>query len=86
MLAKAIVSHFCPIVWVLRKSVEDVSLPQFLLSSFYSFDSIFLGIIWIDRLHDCVEGFCSIFHKEIRKRNFLTFHGNSCYRGKMLHQ
>ena len=43
-------------VWVLSKGVEDVSLQQFLLSSFYSFDSIFLDIVWVDKLHNCVEG------------------------------
>ena len=61
-------------VWVLSKRVEDVSLQQFSLGNFYSFDSIFLGIVWIDKLHNCVEG----INKETHKRNFLTFHGNGC--------
>ena len=55
---KKILSHFYPMVWILSKRVEDVSLQQFLLSSFYSFDSIFLGMVWIDKLHNCVEGNC----------------------------
>ena len=38
--------------------VEDTSLQQFLLSSFYLFHSIFSGIIWINKLHNCVEGIC----------------------------
>ena len=45
-------------VWILSKREEDVSLQQFLLSSFYSFESIFLGIAWIDKLHNCVKGIC----------------------------
>ena len=55
---KKILSHFYPMVWILSKRVEDVSLQQFLLSSFYSFDSIFLGMVWIDKLHNCAEGSC----------------------------
>ena len=35
--------------------VEDASLKQFLMSSLYSFDSIFSGIVWIDKLNDCVK-------------------------------
>ena len=50
--------HFYPMVWVLSKRVEDVSLQHFLLSSFYSFDSNFLGIVWIYKLHNCDEGIC----------------------------
>ena len=53
-----ILPHFYPMVWLLRKRVEDVSLQQFLLSSFYSFNSIFLSIVWIDNLQNCVEGIC----------------------------
>ena len=45
-------------VWVLSKRVEDVSLKQFLMNSFYFFDPIILGIVWIDKLHNCVEGIC----------------------------
>ena len=55
---KKILSHFYPMVWILSKRVEDVSLQQFLLSTFYSFDFIFLSIVWIDKLHICVEGIC----------------------------
>ena len=40
----------------LSKRVEDISLQQLLLSSFYSFDSIFLDVNWIDKLHKFVEG------------------------------
>ena len=52
----------------------------FLLSSFHLFDSVFLGIVWIG-LTSCVvalKEFVSIFNKETRKRNFLTFHDNGC--------
>ena len=45
-------------VWVLSKRVEDVSLKQFLMNSFYLFDPIFLGIVWMDKLHNSVEGIC----------------------------
>ena len=45
-------------VWILSKRVEDASLQQFLLSSFYLFGSIFLGIVLIDKLHNCIEGIC----------------------------
>ena len=40
----------------LSKRVEDISLQQLLLSSFYSFDSIFLDVNLIDKLHKFVEG------------------------------
>ena len=70
----------------LSKRVEDVSLQYFLLSSFHLFDSICLGILWIDKLHSCVEGICFNINKEIRKRNFPTFHGNGCKEEKMLYQ
>ena len=39
-------------------NAEDVSLQWFLLSSFHLFGSVFLGIVWIDKLHSCVEGIC----------------------------
>ena len=55
---KKILSHFYPMVWILSKRVEDASLQQFLLSSFYLFGSIFLGIVLIDKLHNCIEGIC----------------------------
>ena len=53
----------------------------FLLSSLYSFDSIFLfwlcysGIAWIDKLHNCVQG--NSLHGLPRNRHFLTFHAPS---------
>ena len=45
-----------PLSYIIK--AEDVSLQYFLLSSFHIFDSIFLGIVWIDKLHCCVEGIC----------------------------
>ena len=53
-----VLPHFYPMVWFLRKRVEDASLQQFLLSSFYSFNSIFLSIVWIDNHQNSVEGIC----------------------------
>ena len=35
---------------------KDVSSYEILFRSFYSFDSIFLDIVWIDKLHNCFEG------------------------------
>ena len=40
--------HFDPMVWVLSVGIEDTPLKQFLLSSLYSLDSIFSGIVWIE--------------------------------------
>ena len=44
--------HFDPMVWVLSNGVKDTSLLQFLLTRLFSFDSIFSGIVWIDKLHN----------------------------------
>ena len=49
---------FTPMVWVLSKRVEDVSLQQVLRSRFYSFDAIFLGIVLIEKPQNYVEGIC----------------------------
>ena len=46
---------FWHMVWVLRNGVEVTPLQQFLLSSFYVFDSFFWSIVWTDMLHKCVE-------------------------------
>ena len=51
-------SYFDPMVRVLSCGVEDTPLQHFLLSSIYLFDSIFSGIVWIDKLHNCVEDIC----------------------------
>ena len=76
---KKILSHFYPMVWILSKRVEDVSLQQFLLSSFYSFETIFRGIVWIDKLHNCVGGICfNISQGNTKKKLSGTFHGNGC--------
>ena len=45
-------TKFCHIFYLM------VWVQQFLLNSFHLFDSIFLGIVWIDKLHNCVEGIC----------------------------
>ena len=42
--------------WILRNGVKDTPLQQFFLSSLYSFDFTFSGIVWIDKLHNCVKG------------------------------
>ena len=47
--------NFDPMVWVFSSEVEDTPLQQFLLSSRYLFDFIFLGIVLIVKLHNCVE-------------------------------
>ena len=54
--------------WVLSNGVEDTPLQQFLLGSLYLFDSIFSGIVLIDRLHNCVKEIASMFNKETAKR------------------
>ena len=43
-----ILPQFDPIAWVLSNGVEDASLQQF------SIDSNFSGIVWIDKLYNCV--------------------------------
>ena len=37
---------------------EETPFQQFLLSCLYVFDSIFSSIVWIDKLHKCVERIC----------------------------
>ena len=80
MLAKIkLLPRFYPMVWILSKRVEDVSLQQFLLSSFYSFESIFRGIVWIDKLHNCVGGICfNISQGNTKKKLSGIFQGNGC--------
>ena len=61
MLVKIQKSNFCCIcpvakVWVLNKGVEDATLRQFLLNNLDLIDSMFSGIVRIDKLHNCVEG------------------------------
>ena len=70
-------------VCILSKRVEDVSLQQLLLSRFYSFEPIFLGIFWSDKLHNCVGGICfNISQGNTKKKLSGTFHGNGCQGGK----
>ena len=40
----------------LSSGVVETPLQQFLLSSLYLFHSILSSIVWIDKLHNCVEG------------------------------
>ena len=49
-------SHFDPMVWVLSRGAEKTPLQQFLLNCFFSFDSIFSSIAWIDKLRNWDEG------------------------------
>ena len=66
-------------VWILSKTLEDVSLQQFFLSSFYSFESSFLRIVWIDKLQNCVGRICfNISQGNTKKGLSGTFHGNGC--------
>ena len=57
-------------------------MQHFLLSSLYSFDSIFSDIVWIDKLHICVKGSCFNVYNETEKLYFLTFPGSGCKKGK----
>ena len=58
-------------VWVLSNEVEYTPFKQILLNSRYSFDCIFSGLVWIDRLHNRVEG---IYFNETgnRKKTLVT--------------
>ena len=53
-----ILPHFDPMIWVRSNGVEDIPLQQFLLSSLYFIDSTFSGIVFIDKLRNCVGGIC----------------------------
>ena len=57
-------------VSVLSSEVENTPLQQFLVNSLYFFESIYSGIVWIDKL----KIFASIFDKKAGKRQFPTFH------------
>ena len=76
---KTKLSNFYPMVWILSKKVGGVSLQQFLLSSFYSFESISLSIVWIDKLHNCAGGICfNISQGNTKKKLSDTVHGSGC--------
>ena len=60
----------------LGKMVEDVSLQLFFIE--YLFDSIFLGIVCIVKLHSCVEGICFNIKQGNTKKKLFDFHGNGC--------
>ena len=45
-------------LWVLGNGVVDTLLHYFLLSSRYSFETTFSGIVYIEKLYDCIEGIC----------------------------
>ena len=61
-------------VWVLSNGVEDTPLKHFFLSSLYSLESIFSGIVWIDKLHNCVEVICfNVEQGSMEKTLFLLF-------------
>ena len=47
-----VLPHFDHVTLVLANEVEDTPLQQFLLSSYYFFDSTFSGMVWIDKLHN----------------------------------
>ena len=79
---KKILLHFNPVVWVMSNGVEDTPLRQFLLSSLYSFDFIFSGIVWIDKLNNIVKGICFNV-KETGKKLFRVMVAK---KKKMLHQ
>ena len=66
-------THFDPMVWFLSNGVQDTPLQQFFLSSLYLFDSIFSGIVWIDKLHTCVKGTCFNIKQRTRKNTFSHF-------------
>ena len=65
--------------WILSKRVEIALLQQFLLSSFYLFESIFPGIVWINKLKNCVGGISfNISQGNTKNKLSGTFHGNGC--------
>ena len=73
-------------VWILSKRVEDVSLQQFLLSTFYSFDFIFLSIVWIDKLHMCWRNLFQYLTRKHKKETFWLFMVTVAKEEKLLHQ
>ena len=69
-------------------SLAIVQRIQLLFSILNLFDSIFPGIVLIDKLHNFEEGICfpdSGCHGK-RKKQFFTYHSNRCYEQRMLHQ
>ena len=61
----------------LSSGIEDMLLQQFLLSSLYSFDSIFFSYFGLISCILVMQKFVSMFNKETGKRQFLTFHVDS---------
>ena len=45
-------------VWFHGDGVEETLLQDLLLSSLYFLDSMLSSIVWIDKLHNCIEGIC----------------------------
>ena len=82
-----ILLHFDPMVRVLSCGVEDTPLQHFLLSRINSFDSIFSGIVWIGKLHNCALKYLfQCLRRKHEKDIFLLFMITVAKRGKMLHQ
>ena len=67
------ITYFCVCVLVLSNEVEDTRVEQSLLISLYSFDSIFSGAVWIDKLHSCVEGICFNVYQRNWKKTLSIF-------------
>ena len=76
-------------VWVLINGVGNTPIQKFLLSSLYSFDSIFLfwlcysRIVWIDKLHSCAERIKLIVYERNRKKTLSHFSWEQLQRGKL---
>ena len=70
-------SEFCCIltliVWVLRNGGRKYTISAISLSGLYSLDSIFSGMVWIDKLHNCVEGICFNVSQGNTKKTFSHF-------------
>ena len=65
-------------VFDLSNGAQDKILGQFAVSRLYLFDSMFTGIVWIDKLNDLMKEFVflTMIAMEIGKRQYFSHHSN----------
>ena len=62
----------------LSNRAQDKILGQFFVSRLYLFDSMFKGIVWIDKPNDLMKEFVflTMIAMEIGKRQYFSCHNN----------
>ena len=74
--------EFC----VTRDEAKDTPLWQLFFSILYLFDSIFPGIVLIDKLHNLKKEFVSLTMVTLEKEKKRFTYINGCCKQKIFHQ